>query len=130
MCLAYTARVVKVLVVDDEPEMVELVSMVLDDGRVEILTAYDGLEALGIAREERPKLVLTDIMMPHMDGVELCRRLREEPGTRDTAVLLMSAARRMDTSGCCAVGMIRKPFDLQELSDTVRRHLSATPLSV
>ena len=51
MCLAYTARVVKVLVVDDEPEMVELVSMVLDDGRVEILTAYDGLEALGIARE-------------------------------------------------------------------------------
>jgi CheY-like chemotaxis protein len=120
----------KILVVDDEADMTELIAMVLDGEDMAVLTASDGVEALGIAREERPRLVLTDIMMPHMDGVELCRRLREEPGTRDTAVLLMSAARRMDTSGCCAVGMIRKPFDLQELSDTVRRHLSATPLSV
>ena len=127
MCLAYTARVVKVLVVDDEPEMVELVSMVLDDGRVEILTAYDGLEALGIAREERPKLVLTDIIMPRMDGVDLCRQPQGDgdPITRGTVVLLMSAAQRMDLSGCGAVGFLRKPFDIHDLSGTVYRHLGS-----
>jgi CheY-like chemotaxis protein len=119
--------VVKVLVVDDEPEMVELVSMVLDDGRVEILTAYDGLEALGIAREERPKLVLTDIIMPRMDGVDLCRQPQGDgdPITRGTVVLLMSAAQRMDLSGCGAVGFLRKPFDIHDLSGTVYRHLGS-----
>ena len=118
-----------ILVVDDEPEMVELVAMALDDGRVAVLTAGDGLEALEIAREERPRLVLTDVMMPRMDGVELCRCLREDPATRDTAVLLMTAARHRDLSGCDAVGILRKPFDLGDLVAMVRRHLGATPLS-
>ena len=73
--------------------------------------------------------MLTDIMMPRMDGVKLCRRLHEEPQTRDTAVVLMSAARRMDLSGGDPVGVLHKPFDLGSLVDMVRQHLSATPLS-
>ena len=119
----------KVLVVDDEPEMVELIAMILDDGTMDILAAGDGQEALDIALRERPRFVLTDVMMPRMNGVELCRRLHEEPATRNTAVVLMTAARRLDLSGCDPVGVIHKPFDLQEMVEMVHRHLSATPLS-
>ncbi len=62
-------------------------------------------------------------MMPRMNGVELCRRLRGDPSTRDTVVLLMTAAGQMDLSGCGAAGQIRKPFDFEDLADTVHRHL-------
>ncbi len=88
-----------------------------------ILVAYDGLEALAIVREERPRLVLTDMMMPRMDGVELCRRLHGDPETRGTVVLLMSAARRVDPEEYGAAGLIRKPFELDDLVATVCRHL-------
>ena len=114
------------LVVDDEPGIVELVAMVLDDDRVAVLTAGDGVEALAIAHEERPKLVITDIMMPRMNGVELCERLRADPETQDTVVLLMSAAREFELGECGAVGLLSKPFDLGDLADTVHRHLGAT----
>lgn len=113
----------KVLVVDDELELVEIIAMALENDGVTVFTATDGLEALTIALEERPKLVLADIMMPHMDGVELCRRLREHPSTRETVVLLMSAGRRIDLGECGAVDLVRKPFILQDLLATVHRHL-------
>lgn len=112
-----------ILVVDDEPKIADLIAMLLDEEGLEVLTAYDGQEALAIAREERPRLVLTDIMMPRMDGVELCRRLQGGPETRDIVVLLMSAARRGDPHEYGAAGLIRKPFELDDLIATVRRHL-------
>ncbi len=109
----------KVLVVDDEPEMVALVSMILEDDLVTVLPAYDGEQALEIARQEQPDLVLTDVMMPRLDGLGLCRRLREDPATRSTVVLLMSAARYIDSSGSGADGLIHKPFDIPRLVETV-----------
>ena len=108
----------KPLVVDDERE----IALVFGADDLTVLTAGDGIAALEIAREEHLRLVLTDVMRPRMGGVELCRRLWETPEIRDTAVLLMSVARRMDVSGCDPVGVIRKPFDLGSLVDTVRRH--------
>ena len=116
----------KVLVADDEAEILELIGMILGGDRVDILTAHDGLEALRIAREELPDLVLADVMMPRMGGLELTSHLREDPETRDTIVLLMSAARRVDVEAPGAMGLIRKPFDIGELVATVRRHLGNT----
>lgn len=113
----------KILVVDDEAEIAELIAMILDEEDIDVLTAGDGPEALGIALEEHPWMVLTDIMMPRMNGVELCRRLHEAPQTQDTVVLLMSAAGKVDPGECNAVGLIRKSFDLHTLSETVHRYL-------
>lgn len=114
-----------VLVVDDEAEMVELVSMVLEDGEVDVLTANDGEQALEIVREEHPDLVLTDVMMPRMGGLELTDLMLRDPDTCDIIVLLMTAGRLppWDTTG--AAGMIQKPFDIGDLVETVHRHLGS-----
>ena len=114
-----------VLVVDDEAEMVELVSMLLDDGEVDVLTAYDGEQALGIVRREHPDLVLTDVMMPRMGGIELTDRVLHDPETRDTVVLLMTAGRFPLWEASGAAGMIHKPFDIADLVETVHRHLES-----
>ena len=117
-----------ILVVDDETEMTQLIAMMLDEDELTVLTAGDGLEALTIARKEHPGLVLTDVMMPRMGGVELCRRLQEDPDTHGTVVLLMSAAGQIELGECSPVGLLRKPFDLDGLSETVHRHLgTASP---
>ena len=67
-------------------------------------------------------------MMPHMNGVELCRRLHEDPETHDTVVLLMTATRQFELGECDAAGLIRKPFDMGELSETVHRYLGTAAL--
>ena len=113
----------KVLIVDDEPDIVDLVSMILDDEDVTLLTAYDGHEALEIVRQEHPDLVITDIMMPRLDGRELCMRVRSEPATSDTVVVLMSAMQNLDPNGCDAAALIHKPFDIDEMEGTVDRLL-------
>ena len=112
-----------ILVVDDEAHIAQVIALLLAEEGLVVLTAGDGQEALTIALEEQPRLVLTDVMMPRMDGLELCRRLRDDPATSATVVLLMSAAVVTDPSGCGATGVIRKPFELDDLVMTVRRHL-------
>lgn len=113
----------KVLVVDDDAHVLEVVVLLLEAEGLAVLTAGDGLEALTIAQKEQPRLVLADIMMPRMDGVELCSRLRGDPSTSAMVVLLMSAAPRADASGCGAAGVIQKPFDLEALAQAVHRYL-------
>ncbi len=114
-----------VLVVDDEAELVELVSMVLEDGEVTVLTAYDGERALEIVREEHPDLVLTDVMTPRMGGLELTSLVLSNPDTRDTIVLLMTAGRLPIWEASGAAGMISKPFDIGDLVEMVHRHLDS-----
>jgi CheY-like chemotaxis protein len=117
-------RMKKVLIVDDEVEIVELVSMVLEDEDLALLAAYDGQQALEIARQERPDLVLSDVMMPRLDGRELCRSLRADPEMRDVVIILMTAASRIDTSGCDPDETIGKPFDISSFARTIGRFLS------
>ena len=116
----------KILVVDDEAEIVELISMVLEDGDYFVLSAYDGEQALEIVREERPDLVLSDVMMPRLDGRELCKRIRSDPSTEATVVILMSAIHRIDPGECAADELIRKPFDITAVTETVDRYLAKT----
>src|SRR5260370_39141571 len=66
----------KVLVVDDEPVLVETIAYNLEQAGYEVMTAADGASALEVARRERPDLVILDIMLPEMDGLEVCRLLR------------------------------------------------------
>ena len=116
----------KVLIVDDEADIVEMLSMVLERKDLSLLAAYDGEQALEIVREEQPDLVLTDIMMPRLDGRELCRQIKADPSTRDTAIILMTAVHRLDAGDCGADELIRKPFDIGSMKETVTRYLART----
>ncbi len=82
---------VKILVVDDEPDIVEFLSYNLRKEGFEVVTAQDGEEALEVARREKPDIILLDIMMPYLDGVEVCRLLRQEAEFRDTLIAFLTA---------------------------------------
>jgi len=75
-----------VLIVDDNPQNVELLQAFLESLPVRIITAADGVDALAKVRDLSPDLILLDIMMPHMSGFEVCKRLKSDPKTRDKPV--------------------------------------------
>jgi len=108
-----------VLVADDDEDVLELVAAVLEEEGYEIETARDGLEALDRLSTRRPDLALLDVRMPGVDGVELSRRIRRNPRTRDVPVILLSAlvhakyVARGFAAG--ATDYIRKPFSPNEL---------------
>jgi DNA-binding response OmpR family regulator len=115
----------KILIVDDEVQLVELLLMVLDDGQCELLCAYDGEEALELVRRERPSVVLSDVMMPRLNGQDLCRQMKADSELVHIPVILMSAMHRLDASECGAEELIRKPFDIMTVRETVNRLLSS-----
>lgn len=115
-----------VLVVDDDPFIRKLVATTLEDvSDVELHEAGDGLEALEVARRECPALVFLDLDMPRMDGIETCRRLRADPATSSTTIVMVTAAHgddnehRADFAG--ADLFLTKPFSPLELLRLVDR---------
>ena len=120
------AIVKTILVVDDEEAVVEFVASLLEDSGYRVLRAYDGLSALEIARAEHPDLVVTDIMMPIMNGIELCRQLHASPDTAHIPIVFMTAG-RLHHEGCPEARLLAKPFDLGELEDAVSCALSTAP---
>jgi len=80
----------KILVVDDHKRLVTIMKRILEREGHEVLTAYDGLEGLWKARAEKPNLIILDVVMPKMDGFEVCRRLQSDPDTADIPVLLLT----------------------------------------
>ena len=86
----------RILVVDDIEANVRLLQAKLQAEYYDVLTASDGLSALAVAAAERPDLVLLDVMMPGMDGFEVCRRMKEDPATRHMPIVLVTAGNRLD----------------------------------
>ncbi len=82
---------VKILVVDDEPDILEFLKYNLVKEGFEVFTASDGEEGLRLAEQEKPQLVILDIMMPRMDGVEVCRQLRQRPEFNKTVIAFLTA---------------------------------------
>jgi DNA-binding response OmpR family regulator len=113
-----------VLVVDDEPNLVELVSRYLQHEGFAVLSAADGPDALDLVRTRHPDLVVLDLMLPGMDGVEVCRRLRQ---FSDAYVLMLTArAEEVDKIVGLAVGAddyLTKPFSPRELVARVKAML-------
>jgi DNA-binding response OmpR family regulator len=93
----------KILIVDDDPDMRSLYRLVLQHEGLEVIEAASGSEALSLIHQEPPALVLLDIMMPEMDGYEVCRRLRSNPKTAGLPVLMFSAK---GTSADRRIGML------------------------
>jgi PAS domain S-box-containing protein len=117
-----------ILIVNDSPDALALTSVVLQQAGYRVLTAADGLEGLALARREHPALIISDVAMPHMDGIELCRHLREDTHTSLTPILLISAQRK-DTKSALeglsagADDFIEAPFDPLRLVAQVARLL-------
>ncbi|HLT30619.1 MAG TPA: response regulator [Myxococcaceae bacterium] len=114
-----------VLVVDDEPAVLEVLGEVLLDLGHEVLKAYDGQEALELARARKPDLIVTDHMMPRLSGADLCRTLREDPGLKAVPAILLSAALSSGTPD--AQAFLAKPFELSAFESLVERLLAEHP---
>lgn len=110
-----------VLVADDEPAVLEVLSEVVEDLGHDVLRASNGREALALARQQPPHLVVTDHMMPQLTGVELCRRLREDERLRVVPVILLSAALPQGVPE--AQAYLPKPFELSDFEQLVQQTL-------
>jgi class 3 adenylate cyclase/CheY-like chemotaxis protein len=117
----------RILVADDTPANVRMLEMRLRHHGYEVLVARDGEEALALAHEERPDLILLDIMMPKMDGIEVCRRLKSDPAFPFTPILMITAMTEAKdvVAGFEAGGddYLTKPVDQQALVARVRSML-------
>lgn len=120
----------KILVVDDDADLRRLMSLVLQMGGYDVISAADGVEALNKVRQEAPNLVLLDIMMPEMDGFETCRRLRKLPEGANIPVIMLSAADQVADKvkglKVGANGYITKPADSRELIARIEAQLRPT----
>jgi CheY-like chemotaxis protein len=116
-----------ILVVDDNPVNVKLLRMLLGDAGYDVREADGADQAMAVLQAFRPRLILMDVQLPGVDGLELTRRLKADPDTRDTIIVGVTAcaargdAERVLAAGCD--GYVAKPIDIHELLATVARHL-------
>jgi two-component system alkaline phosphatase synthesis response regulator PhoP len=118
----------RVLVVDDDVKTVELVKLYLNRDGYRVLAAYDGVEALRLAQESHPDLIVLDLMLPGLDGLEVCRTLRKE----SDVPIIMLTAKTTDQDKLTGLELgaddyISKPFSPQELAARVRAVLRRLP---
>jgi DNA-binding response OmpR family regulator len=114
----------KILVVDDEAVLVETIAYNLEQAGYQVITAGDGSSALQAAHRESPDLIILDIMLPEMDGLEVCRQLRRESNTSTTPIMMLTArGEEIDKVVGLEVGAddyVTKPFGRRELLARVR----------
>ncbi|MGO8947637.1 MAG: response regulator [Ktedonobacterales bacterium] len=119
-----------VLVVDDSPTVRKIVQLTLQRERIHVVTAGDGLSALAAVADEQPDLILLDIMLPRMDGYNICQVVRRNNAFRDMPIIMLSGKDglfdKMRGKLAGSTEYITKPFDSAELVQTVKRHLNST----
>ncbi|MFN5864725.1 MAG: PleD family two-component system response regulator [Pseudanabaena sp.] len=123
----------KVLVVEDSKPQREMIANLLQNHQFEVVTANNGLEALSQAELIHPDVVILDVIMPTMNGYELCRKLRDNPETWDVNIIICStkstSADRHRGFRQGANAYISKPFSPEDLVDTVKEMLKSKKLS-
>jgi len=117
----------KILVVDDEPDVVDLITSRLGISGYDVITAADGLAALEIAKTEHPALIVLDVMMPKLDGLDVCRMLKFDNKFKDIRIIMLTA-RVQDTDRLLgqevgADAYLTKPFDGDVILHTIKRLL-------
>jgi CheY-like chemotaxis protein len=110
--------VMKILIVDDESSMRFLLRITLESAGYEVLEAPHGAAALELVKESRPNLVVTDLMMPVMNGRDLVGRLRADPETAGIPILLLSANPHVEVAAADAI--LGKPFDSEAVVEAAR----------
>lgn len=118
----------KILVVDDEPDIVETLSFRLEQEGYAVITAVDGLEALDKARNESPDLIILDIMMPKLDGFQVSRLLKFDERYQDIPIIMLTAkTQEQDVATGKKTGgdeYVKKPFDAKELMEKIKSRLA------
>ncbi len=115
------------MVVDDHPDLVEIVRMILESKGFNVRCAYSGQQVFADLEEQKPDLILLDVMMPEMDGLEVLTRLKEDPSTESIPVILLTA--KMQTEDILegykmgADYYITKPFKTTQLLEGINRIL-------
>ena len=115
----------KILIVDDDPQVVMMTKSRLEANGYEVLTATNGTETIRMTQESKPDLILMDVIMPAMDGSEVCMKLKADEGTRDIPILMLTAYARKDLEMKClqagAKAVILKPFNPTELLALIKK---------
>lgn len=121
-----------ILVVDDDTDLVEMISMKLESENFQVSKAYDGVEAFEKIKQEKPALIILDVMMPRKDGYVLCDELKNSDDYKDIVVLLLTAVSdavsstnytHMGGKTTLADDYVPKPIDLDKLMEIVRDNL-------
>lgn len=119
----------RILIIDDEQDLVEMLKLRLESVGYEILDAYDGKTGLDKAKEEKPDLILLDLMLPKMDGYQLCRILKfDEEYKRIPIIMLTARAQEKDKDQgmtCGADEYVAKPFEPNELVTVIQKYLGS-----
>jgi two-component system chemotaxis response regulator CheY len=118
----------KLLVVEDNASVREMFAIALSEAGFSVITAEDGYAGLDRARRERPDLILTDLEMPNLDGIQMIQRLRQEPELQRIPVLVLSAVHRGMLTQAIAAGaceVMQKPVQLMSLIKIVKQILGA-----
>lgn len=114
----------KVVLIEDDPDIRELIEFILTEENYEV-TSFDCTRDFRKGmREQRPDLILLDIMLPDGNGIDLCGELKADENTRSIPVVLMSANYDQIPGNCAAEGFIAKPFDINDLVSRVRRQVA------
>ena len=120
-----------ILVVDDDPDLVESITMKLESNNFRVTKAYDGIEAWERIKEDRPDLILLDVMMPRKDGYVVCDEIKKDDQYKDITVVLLTAVGDAVTTTnythfggktTLAEDFIPKPIDLDKLMDIVKEN--------
>jgi DNA-binding response OmpR family regulator len=118
----------KILIVEDEESLLKLESILLTSKGYEVRGVPNGMAALESLKEEKPDLILLDIMLPEIDGFEVCRRIKSEPATKHIPIIMLTAKKsREDMARGEQVGAdwyITKPFKSAMVIETIQRFLS------
>jgi len=121
----------KILVADDEQEIRNLLDHFLKGQGYEVVLASDGNQALELAIEENPQLIILDIKMPGLDGLEVCKRLKEKEQTKLIPVIVITGFEdnKMEALNIGADDFVNKPFDMAEISSRVKSALQIRHLT-
>jgi len=118
----------KILCIDDDQLLLGLFTSALENYDFQVITATDGPSGIEKAKKERPDLILVDVMMPGMDGYEVCRRMRADPDLKGTSIIIITAMTdpKLNVKGFQAGAnlAIKKPFDPKKLVDTIKTALA------
>ena len=122
-----TKEKIRVLVVEDEEDIVEMISYNLQKEGYRTLAAFNGEEAINKANKERPDLIILDLMLPGIDGLEVCKLLRQQKRTAQTPIIMLTAksqdSDRITGIETGADGYLTKPFDLKTLISMIKNHI-------
>lgn len=120
----------RILIVDDENDFIELLQYKLAGHGYDLIVANDGVHALSQARQQKPSLILLDILLPDLDGISVCEILRRQPGTKKIPVIFMSALTGDVTKRTVAMhaeDFFTKPLDLPRLEKRINELLHLDP---